>query len=1034
MEYDGNAQNWDVIQDDEGIMIFANNGKILLFDGYNWQGIRMDNRDHPRALGKDKNGTVFVGGVDEFGKLEYNENGERIYTKVSHELDSLGFKDIWNIHFFNEKVYFFARYFIFEYDNASGEIKTIETPKEGFIQLSVFHDESVILNMKFSDDNNICYFFDGAELTPIKNSKNINPIAFIEHGEMDILIDEKGRSYLYNEENYRFTKFDFLINKYFVGIDITCATTTKNGICIGTNGAGIYFFDYFGDIIRVFDDKDGLSNLSIRQLYFDTDNNLWIAYDNGIGFLEVSSSVSIMQEKYGINFISEDILMLDSMAYIATHTDFFSASIHERPFYFTTKSQFQQDLFQCKKMSFPDGKSYILIIANNGLYAIPEGENKIQVAEDVYAWDLFQSTSNPNLVHVGLDGGGVGKITYENGTFHYAGEYENTGGDVRSLIEEDHLLYYGSRSEGVFKIDLQDNNTVTRLEGLLEYEDESTKEEHFQLCKFQDTIYVGGVNGLYKIVNDELIPAEFGNDMNQANLNIYRMRNDNDERLWLVIFRNSGIEGKEKEEIGYLEKSESGSYYYVTSQFKDISQSVIYDLEKDFNGNYWFAGDDRISIYNPLTKVEYDSVRAPLIVQVSSLTDSVYFENPRLLSPEDFVLPYTKNTLVFKFTSTSYFGLFENEFSWYLEGLETEWTKWENINEINYQRLGEGDYTFHLKSKNYYGYESPETTLSFTILPPWYRTWWAYIIYLILGVLLIYIMIRLAIHRVKQQNQRLEEIVEERTAEIASQNAVLEHQKAEIEEKTNDILDSIVYAKRIQNTILPTKDKMNTHFKSEHFVLYKPKDIVSGDFYWTGLVDGRTIFAAIDCTGHGVPGAFVSIVGFNGMNRAIKEFKKRKPGEILDQLRDIVVETFTQSESNVKDGMDIALCSLDYENMKVEFAGAHNPLIILRGNEFIEVKGNKQPIGEFEKATKFDTHTVDIQKGDCLYVFTDGYADQFGGEKGKKLKSKNLKALLLKYKDEPMSRQQELLDQAFEDWKKGFEQLDDVCLIGVRIE
>ena len=182
---------------------------------------------------------------------------------------------------------------------------------------------------------------------------------------------------------------------------------------------------------------------------------------------------------------------------------------------------------------------------------------------------------------------------------------------------------------------------------------------------------------------------------------------------------------------------------------------------------------------------------------------------------------------------------------------------------------------------------------------------------------------------------------------LHDQNSKLEHQKAEIEEKTNDILDSIKYAERIQTAILPPEDEMAQLFDGEHFVLFKPKDIVSGDFYWAERFGSEAIFSAVDCTGHGVPGAFVSIVGFNGLNRTVNEFDLRDPGEILDKLTDLVVETFSKSESQIKDGMDIALCNINYETNLLKFSGANNPLILIRDKEITEIKANKQPIGEF---------------------------------------------------------------------------------------
>ena len=216
-------------------------------------------------------------------------------------------------------------------------------------------------------------------------------------------------------------------------------------------------------------------------------------------------------------------------------------------------------------------------------------------------------------------------------------------------------------------------------------------------------------------------------------------------------------------------------------------------------------------------------------------------------------------------------------------------------------------------------------------------------------------------------------------------------------------------------------------------MIYKPKDIVSGDFYWADLLDGKAYISAIDCTGHGVPGAFVSIVGFNGLKRTVNEFKLRHPGQILDKLTDIVVETFSSNDAHLKDGMDMSLCSIDYKTLKLEFAGANNPLIIIRNGELIETKGDKQPIGDFEHRVSFTNHEIQLEKGDNIYLFTDGYADQFGGPKGKKFKLKTLKSLLLEISTSPIDKQEILLRQAFNGWKGDIEQLDDVCLIGIKI-
>ena len=269
------------------------------------------------------------------------------------------------------------------------------------------------------------------------------------------------------------------------------------------------------------------------------------------------------------------------------------------------------------------------------------------------------------------------------------------------------------------------------------------------------------------------------------------------------------------------------------------------------------------------------------------------------------------------------------------------------------------------------------------------------------------------------------------------QKIKIEHTHRELEEKNNEILDSITYAKRIQSAILPSNSFVKEYLK-ESFILYKPKDVVAGDFYWMEPVaetgskkEPLVLFAAADCTGHGVPGAMVSVVCNNALNRSVREHGLIDPGEILTKTREIVIQEFEKSEEEVKDGMDIALCSL--EGMKLQYAGAHNPLWIIRNGELIETKANKQPIGQFDNPEPYTTHSFDLEIGDSLYLFSDGYVDQFGGEKGKKFKTNAFRELLLSIQSKSMEEQKIIINDSFETWKGTLEQIDDVCVIGVKV-
>lgn len=265
-------------------------------------------------------------------------------------------------------------------------------------------------------------------------------------------------------------------------------------------------------------------------------------------------------------------------------------------------------------------------------------------------------------------------------------------------------------------------------------------------------------------------------------------------------------------------------------------------------------------------------------------------------------------------------------------------------------------------------------------------------------------------------------------------NEEVSHQKDIVEEKNKEITDSINYAKRIQNAILPSSRLVQSLFP-ESFILYKPKDIVAGDFYWFETKEDKILFAAADCTGHGVPGAMVSVICNNGLNRSVREHNLTDPGKILDKTREIVISEFEKSDEEVKDGMDISLGVFDPKTLKLSWAGANNPLWIIRKNtsEIEEIRPNKQPIGKYADARPFMTYDTQLQKGDRLYVFTDGFQDQFGGDRGKKFKANQLKEMLIRLKDEPLSRQSDMLNQVFETWRGKLEQVDDVCFIGIGI-
>ncbi len=387
-------------------------------------------------------------------------------------------------------------------------------------------------------------------------------------------------------------------------------------------------------------------------------------------------------------------------------------------------------------------------------------------------------------------------------------------------------------------------------------------------------------------------------------------------------------------------------------------------------------------------------------------------------------LNYRKNNIIFDYVSICLTNPDAVKYSIFLEGADHDWRSTTETT-VTYPALAPKKYTFNLIAQNSDGnWNKQPISYSFQIKPPFYKTWWFIIICIIFGIILIAVYITIREQNLKRENRILEEKVRERTAEVVAQ-------KEELAEKNKDITDSIRYAKRIQFAILPPE----IPFK-DTFILFKPKDIVSGDFYWLHVQDNMEFLAAVDCTGHGVPGAFMSIIGYNLLNKIIKEQNIYKPSEILNSMnKELILSLQRQDEVGaIQDGMDIALICYHKDTQELEFAGALNPLYIIRNGELEEGKADRFSIGRasLEMEKQFTNHSYKIIPGDTIFLFSDGYADQFGGESGKKFKAKPMKELLLAVQDQPMEIQKVILENTIEAWRGEIHQVDDILVIGRR--
>jgi ligand-binding sensor domain-containing protein/serine phosphatase RsbU (regulator of sigma subunit) len=499
------------------------------------------------------------------------------------------------------------------------------------------------------------------------------------------------------------------------------------------------------------------------------------------------------------------------------------------------------------------------------------------------------------------------------------------------------------------------------------------------------------------------------------------------------------------------------------------------------DGSIWWGIGDMLTIYHPTNKKQLPHVPSITSVEVmenemhfemdssdlifihpsdtiwSSARDTFYFKaayktsrehsdikwkstQGEYLLPTDLVLPHNKDHLTFHFTGNYPANSDKVRYRYILEGADKEWGPIVSDAKVDYRNIAPGNYTFKVCSSNFGSMWSEPAIFSFIVTPPWWKTKTAYLAYGLMLISLVGGYNRVRTNQLLKRQKELELTVDERTKEIAEQ-------KRNVEEKQKEIVDSINYAKRIQFTLLAHEKVLRKHFH-DHFILFQPKDIVSGDFYWatkavynTGIGknsnNGNELFylAVCDSTGHGVPGAFMSLLNISFLNEAINEKHIHEPHAILNYVRERLVTSI--SRDGAKDGMDgILMCfesDNERKNYRITYSAGNNAPLLFSNGVLTEQPFNKIPIGKGEKNEEFALHEVNAKKGDVIYLYTDGFADQFGGPKGKKFKYKQLNDLLTQHVHAPMEEQKQILTKALNDWKGEFEQVDDVCIVGIRV-
>ncbi len=694
----------------------------------------------------------------------------------------------------------------------------------------------------------------------------------------------------------------------------------------------------------------------------------------------------------------------------------------------------------------------LLVSTNFGLYEIKNKEAN-PIIEGKYILKIYKSEQK-NKVYVSSTSG-LDVIIFDNNKF-----------TVKNIISSDTL------NDNIFSIVEENKNSIwlggegyaynILLSESLEYELKTyaLNPDFLQkviIKKFNENIYFFMLDGIYKYDSDKdkiILESRFSENTINS---IYYIETQQDI-IWY----------KEADNWKYLSNNISISdkqlkYFKLFDNIKDIK------IDKE--GNIWLVDNYRF-IYKIAKQTDDQNYQNIFKVSI----DKVFLNNSEI--PKHNIAINYKENKGLKFMVSSPYYLKENstQYQYLIEGSMHSWSDYSDEQMI-FANLTNGKYKLLVRAKNILGQETDIQQISFSIKPPFWETNWFRVVVAISVIFLVGFIIFVIMNSLRRRNKILEAKVKERTAEIEQQKEEMELQRDEIQKHHNialqqneeitaqrdeikehhditlqqkeeiqkqhdvvikqkdEITQSINYASRIQTAVLPPTTILDKHFE-DYFIINMPRDVVSGDFYWIKQKSNKLVVAVADCTGHGVPGAFLSMLGSAYLNEIVSNTKDLQANNILNSLRVNVIDTLHVTEKSLnKDGMDIALCVFDFEKKEIQFAGAYNPIYIIRNKELIDISGDKMPVGHHRKKDiDFTNNTIKIVENDAVYMFSDGFVDQFGGEHGRKFRKVNFKKLLNLVAEMPMKDQKDMVLGAYTEWKNNFEQIDDVLLMGLRIK
>lgn len=754
----------------------------------------------------------------------------------------------------------------------------------------------------------------------------------------------------------------------------------EGNVWIGTD---VGLNQYRGERFQLFDKQDGLINDIVWATCVDREGNVWLGTNEGLAKLVFYTVPGTGERKFTVrNFTTED--GLGSNVILSLYED--DGGTLWAGTGFGGVSRLSPGASRFETFSTNDG------LAGDVVYAInsdTKGNLWFGTKEGASKFDPSTKTFRNYTTEDGLGGNNVYRIFRDSrGNLWFGAlggylsvfdgksftKYDETSGIVHRFMlcineDKDHNLWFGAYGGGLYMFDGRTFHNLTMKNGL------ATESPYAIIADNDNNIWVGNSRGLDKFNRSDSTFSHYG--------------------------RTEGFLGVEVNPNA-ASIAPDGSLWFGT-----IMGAVKFDPKQN--------GKNEIE---PLTFINGLKV---------FMRDADF--------PQDARFSYDQNHLTFSFVGISLTNPEKVKYQYKLEGFDKDWSPVPtHYNEAVYSNLPPGEYTFMVRASNNDGLWNKEPVkYKFFVRPPFWQTATFYVLMTLFVVFSIFGFDKMRTRSLKKQKKILEEKVEQRTLELALKNE-------ELAQKNTEITDSIRYAKRLQDTmLLPSRELRKA--VQESFILYKPKDIVSGDFYFYRQlnVNGKrkAVIAAVDCTGHGVPGAFMSIVTNDMIVSVIDANPNATPAEMLDGLNRVMSDKMrhTIDDIKVRDGVDIALVVLDLDTLELQYSGAFNPMYLFRGKQFTEYRPDKISIGGYkeEAAKRYNNATIQLQAGDTFYLFSDGYADQFGGPQGKKFKLSQMKALLLNLQDQDMIDQHRILEQTIETWKGTHEQVDDMLVIGVRV-